>query len=371
MTCAELRSRLDAYVQGTLSSQEAAALEDHLTSCADCAALLEQSEPLPDQVHSLRQSVEPAADLWPGIHARIAARRGAGRGITLPSWLLAAAAVLLIIERSSRRAVAEGGQARWRAVEPERLTGLPAAGAVFFCLALIGFGLFLPLGWLLAKGWGADHETARLIASGRNALFLAVLAAVVTTGLAALLAFGSRGFKLIARVVSLGYSTPGAVMAVGLLAPAGLVWRTWPSTVSSVGFAVCLLIFAYAARLMASALEPIESGLDRVGGSMRSAARSLGETEAVAARRVDLPIASGAMFTAALLVFIDVLKELPATIILRPFGFDTLAVMADYYARDERLGEAAWPSLIIVLIGLPAVIWLTRRVSASRPGASA
>ncbi len=74
------------------------------------------------------------------------------------------------------------------------------------------------------------------------------------------------------------------------------------------------------------------------------------------------------LFTAALLVFIDVLKELPATMILRPFGFDTLAVMADYYAKDERLGEAAWPSLMIVLVALPAVIWLTRRVSQSRPG---
>jgi iron(III) transport system permease protein len=104
---------------------------------------------------------------------------------------------------------------------------------------------------------------------------------------------------------------------------------------------------------------------------MQGAARTLGETEASTARRVDLPIASGAVFTAALLVFIDVLKELPATVILRPFGFDTLAVMADYYAKDERLGEAAWPSAFIVLVGIPAVIWLTRKVTASRPGAAA
>ena len=80
-------------------------------------------------------------------------------------------------------------------------------------------------------------------------------------------------------------------------------------------------------------------------------------------------MASGALLTAALLVFIDVLKELPATVILRPFGFDTLAVMADYYAKDERLADAAWPALLIVLVSIPAVIWLTRRVGASRPGA--
>src|SRR5690606_16251278 len=96
---------------------------------------------------------------------------------------------------------------------------------------------------------------------------------------------------------------------------------------------------------------------------------NLGADETGAARRVQLPVASGAPLTAALLVFIDVLKELPATIILRPFGFDTLAVIADRSAKDERLHQAAWPSLMIVVVAIPAVIWLTRRVAASRPGA--
>jgi iron(III) transport system permease protein len=155
------------------------------------------------------------------------------------------------------------------------------------------------------------------------------------------------------------------------MGPAAILWRTWPPLVTSLAFAMTLLILAYASRLMAAALEPIEGGLARISPSMQGAARTLGENEASTARRVDLPIASGAVFTAALLVFIDVLKELPATVILRPFGFDTLAVMADYYAKDERLGEAAWPSAFIVLVGIPAVIWLTRKVTASRPGAVA
>lgn len=283
--------------------------------------------------------------------------------------LLGAAAVLLLIERAGRRTNAEGGQARWRPVEPHRLTGFKAISASLFCLTLITLGLFLPLGWLLAKGWGAEQETQRLIASARNGLILAAAAAVVTTLLAALIALAGRGSRWLSRIVSLGYATPGAVMAVGLLAPAAVVWRAFPSTVSALWMGMSLMILAYAARLMAAALEPIEAGLSRVGRSMRQAARTLGDTESAAARRVDLPMASGALFTAALLVFIDVLKELPATVILRPFGFDTLAIMADYYAKDERLGQAAWPSLFIVLIGLPAVIWLTRRVTHSRPGA--
>lgn len=284
--------------------------------------------------------------------------------------LLGAAAVLLWVERASRRAAAEGGRARWRALEPQRLRGGGAALAFLFCTALIVLGLILPVGWLLAKGWGAEHETARLVEAGRHSLLLGAVAAGVTTVLAALIALGTRGFKTPARLVSLGYATPGAVMAVGLLAPAALIWAAWPQTVASLAMGMTLLVLAYAARLMAAALEPIEGGLERVSPAMRGAARLLGETEAGTARRVELPIASGALFTAALLVFIDVLKELPATVILRPFGFDTLAVMADFYAKDERLGEAAWPALFIVLVGLPAVIWLTRRVTASRPGGS-
>lgn len=282
--------------------------------------------------------------------------------------LLAVAAVLLWIERANRKAVAETGQARWRDVERYRLRGPAAWGASAFCLTLIGLGLLLPLGWLIHLGWHAEQDLARLIASGRNVLILGGVAALFTTVLATMVALGAREGRFLPRLLSLGYATPGVVMAIGLLAPASLIWRAFPSTVSSFLMAIILLILAYAARLMAAALEPIDAGLQRVGRSVRAAARTLGESEAGAARRVDLPIASGALFTAALLVFIDVLKELPATMILRPFGFDTLAVMADYYAKDERLGEAAWPSVVIVLIAAPAVMWLTRRVSHSRPG---
>ena len=282
--------------------------------------------------------------------------------------LLGAAAVLLWIERANRKAVTEAGQARWREVERVRLGGPAGWGAAAYCLVLIGLGLIVPLGWLVQLGWNAEHETARLIASSRNVLILGGVAALVTTALATLVALGARSGRFLPRLLSLGYATPGVVMAIGLLAPAGLIWRAFPATVSSFLMAIILLILAYASRLMAAALEPIDAGLQRVGKSVRAAARTLGEGEASAARRVDLPIASGALFTAALLVFIDVLKELPATMILRPFGFDTLAVMADYYAKDERLGEAAWPSVVIVLIAVPAVMWLTRRVSHSRPG---
>lgn len=284
--------------------------------------------------------------------------------------LLAAAAALMLIERLSRRnRAADVGPARWRPLPTTEFRGPGRVLAPLFCLSLIVLGLLLPAGWLVVRGLGVEPETARLVQGGINALALAAAAALITTALAAILALGARKNRLFARLASLGYATPGAVMAVGLLAPAGFLWRGVAGAATGFGVAIALLLLAYAARLMAAALEPVDAGLERVTPSMHNAARTLGQTEAGAAFRVDLPMASGALLTAALLVFIDVLKELPATVILRPFGFDTLAVMADYYAKDERLADAAWPSLLIVAISVPAVIWLTRRVGASRPGA--
>jgi len=284
--------------------------------------------------------------------------------------LLGAAAVLMFVERLSRRnRMADTGAARWRPLPTQQLGPVGASLAILFCFGLIALGLLAPAGWLVWRGLTVEPETARLVASGIRALGLAIIAGVVTTALAAALALGAGQRRLLARAASLGYATPGAVMAVGLLAPAGFLWRGFHGAAEGVGVALALLILAYAARLMAAALEPVDAGLERVTPSMVRAARSLGQTATGAAMKVELPIARGALLTAALLVFIDVLKELPATLILRPFGFDTLAVMADYYAKDERLAQASWPSLAIVLIALPAVVWLTHRVGASRPGA--
>lgn len=286
--------------------------------------------------------------------------------------LLAAAAVLLWLERGSRRGrSADVGAARWRPVEAPRLAPASGLAASLFCAVLVGLGLLLPAGWLAWKALLAEPEWPRLAAAARNGLFLGVLAAILTTALAAALALVTRGRGRLARVVSLGYATPGAVMAIGLLAPAGWVWRGVEGAASGFGAGLVLLLLAYVARLMAAALEPIDAGLQRVTPSMTAAARNLGAGETAAAARVELPMARGALLTAGLLVFIDVLKELPATVILRPFGFDTLAVLADRYAKDERLAQAAWPALAVVLVAVPAVIWLTRRVSGSRPGAPA
>lgn len=281
--------------------------------------------------------------------------------------LLATAALLLWLERSTRRGRAhESARARWREWEATRLGPLTGMLAAAFCFGLVAMGLLIPAGWLLWNMGATAPDWSRLLSALRNSMGLGLAGAIVTVTLATMLALGAKHFPLATRVASLGYATPGAVMAIGLLAPAGVIWSIFSG--SGTAIALTLLILAYAARLMAAALEPIDSGLARVTPSMAQAARTLGHSETRSALTVELPLARGAMLTAGLIVLIDILKELPATLILRPFNFDTLAVIANNYASDERLGQAGLPSLLILLISLPAVIWLTREISAAAPG---
>jgi iron(III) transport system permease protein len=124
---------------------------------------------------------------------------------------------------------------------------------------------------------------------------------------------------------------------------------------------IAALVYAYLVRLLAVALQTVDAGLAKIRPSMEDAARSLGASPAAALVRVHAPLLASSLATAALLVFVDVLKELPATLALRPFNFDTLAIEAYNLAKDERLAEAAAPSLVIVLVGLLPVLYVSRR----------
>jgi iron(III) transport system permease protein len=283
--------------------------------------------------------------------------------------LLGAAGLLLWLERrgrADRRFVSTAS--RWRTQPTAELHGPKATLAFAFCLILLVAGLLLPVGWLAWKSLGVSPEWLRLMQAGANTLALGIASALATVTLATALALGAQRMPLAARLASLGYATPGAAMAIGLAASASIVWSLFPAAASTFWAGVILLIYAYAARLMAAALEPVDAGLATVSPSIVWASRSLGRGDAATAWAVQLPIARGALFTAGLVVFIDVLKELPATLILRPFNFDTLAVLASNYALDERLPQAGWPSLLILAISVPAVIWLSGKVAASRPG---
>jgi iron(III) transport system permease protein len=172
------------------------------------------------------------------------------------------------------------------------------------------------------------------------------------------------------RIAALGYAMPGAVIAIGVLVPMGR-FDNWlaalleDATGVKVGLLVtgtlAALVYACLVRFLAVALQTIEAGLARVTPSMEDAARSLGASPARTLFRVHAPLVAPSLASAALLVFVDVMKELPATFALRPFNFDTLAIEAYHLAQDERLAEAAVPSLVIVLVGLVPLLVLSRR----------
>lgn len=303
---------------------------------------------------------------WLSMDNRIAAAQ-------LATLLLALVVVLLWLEQRAQRRMRFVGNAAARVssseARPVQLRGRHAALAMLACALPVLMGFVLPLLFMLRplsadwsvlpwdKFWGWAWNSVRL---GAMTAVLALLAAWF-------LAFSLRrrpGWlrRAAVQVISLGYAVPGAVIVVGVLLPVGWVQARWPQ--SGVGALVTAtvmgVLWAYMVRFVAVALQSVQSGYARVPRSLDESARVLGAGSAELATRVHWPLLRRAALAGGLLVFVDVMKELPATIVLRPFNTDTLAVVANQLARDERLGEAALPSLALVLVGLAPVILLSR-----------
>ena len=262
------------------------------------------------------------------------------------------------------------------------LTGWRAALALTGCLIPVVFGAVLPIVVLFWMGLGSEQNllSPRYLGFIRNSLTLAGVAAVLTVVAAIAVGFylrlrpGRLSFGA-AYVARLGYAVPGGVIAVGLLVPFALfdnaldAWMRSTFDISTgllVTGSIWLLVAAYMVRFLAAALGAYEGGQAMVHANMDAAARSLGQTPLGTLRRVHLPILAPSLLTALLIVFVDVMKELPATLIMRPFNFDTLAVQAYRLASDERLEGAAVPSLVIVAMGLLPVILICRQVGRQR-----
>jgi iron(III) transport system permease protein len=186
--------------------------------------------------------------------------------------------------------------------------------------------------------------------------------------------------RLAARLATVGYAMPGSLIAVGVLLPFGRIDNTvdaWMratlgrSTGLLLSGTVAVLIFAYLVRFLAVSYGAVETGLARIKPSMDEAARTLGHGPSSTLRRVHAPLMGGSLLAAGLLVFVDTLKELPATLILRPFNFDTLAIRVYHLASDERLGHASTAALLIVAVGLVPVVLLSRAMTRLRPGGRA
>ena len=292
----------------------------------------------------------------------------------LSSCLLAFVVVLLALERANRGRAAYHGSAPRRA-RRHRLHGLAALIALVACAAPVVFGFALPALLLGSLAWDETLPAARLAMLLANSFSIAALTALIAVAAGLVMAYSARLTRspLVRganRVAGLGYAVPGAVIAVGVLVPLGRLdnalagWLEasfgWKGGLLLTG-TIAALVYAYLVRLLAVALQTTNAGLARITPSMDDAARSLGAAPGATLARVHVPLLAPSLATAALLVFVDTLKELPATLALRPFNFDTLAVEAYNLAKDERLAEAAAPSLAIVAAGLLPVIYVSKR----------
>jgi iron(III) transport system permease protein len=306
----------------------------------------------------------------------------------LSAVLLSIVLAVVLLERHSRaQARFHHTSARYRFLPAYRLRGARAAAAWLACAMPVALGFLLPMGVLAGMALGVDEpgRFGRYAELLRNSFVLGGTTAALAVATAIVMAYGARlkptPLTLTAnRMASLGYAVPGAVMAVGVLIPSAAAdnaldgWMRATFGVSTgllLTGSIAALIYAYLVRFLAVSFTAVEASLGKINPNMDAAARVLGCGPLAAVRRVHLPLMRPSLLAAALLVFVDVVKELPATLMMRPFNFDTLAVQAYNFAADERLAEAAIPSLIIVGIGLVPVILLSRTIARSRPGTPA
>ncbi|HJQ56556.1 MAG TPA: iron ABC transporter permease [Vineibacter sp.] len=303
----------------------------------------------------------------------------------LAAALLLFALALLLIERTSRasRRFHQATQ-RYRALPSFQLTGWRAWAATLVCLAPVFVGFALPLAILaqfaLVSGdgqWGSRYLRLTL-----NSVMVAALVAAAVVVVALVIAYAARGsrgalVRWITRLAGMGYAVPGAVIAVGILVPLALfdnLLDSWLRRLFGVSSGLLLtgsiagIVYACVVRFLAAGLQSVEAGLTRITPGIDGASRTLGAGPVETLYRIHRPLLRGGLASAALIVFVDTMKELPATLMLRPFNFDTLAVQAYNLARDERLAEASTAALTIVAVGLLPILLLTRAALRARPG---
>lgn len=300
--------------------------------------------------------------------------------VYLSALLLLLIGLLMGLERWQRgKARYHTSHAMQHPIRLYRLKGLRATAAFLCCLLPFVAGFALPVAQLLV--WAAATAPKVLNVAFwsllSNSLIVAAGAALLCVLMALVLVYASqlhrgRGFKLLTRFATLGYGIPGAVIAVGILIPLLGLDKQLAAFIAAItgqrsgllltGTLAGLLI-AYVVRFLAVAFNPTDAGIKRVSPHMLNAARSMGYAPRKALWHVYLPLLKVPLLSAALLVFVDVMKELPLTLILRPFNFHTLATKAFELAGDEMIAESANPALVIVLTGLLPVLLLNKLIT--------
>jgi iron(III) transport system permease protein len=304
---------------------------------------------------------------WFGMGERVAACQ-------LSALLLGFILLLLFMEQRSRQQT-RYYQTLGQRITPYTLQGWRAIAATVTCIVPIAIGFLIPSGRLLQLSIATQNFGQRFWQLAGHSLTVAMVTAAIAVILALIMAYGSRLrqsrlLQTAVRVAAIGYAIPGAVIAVGILFPLGAVdngidaWMRSTFNVSTgllLSGTIAALVFAYLVRFLAVSYNTVDSSLHRIKPNLDEAARSLGKGSTNILLKIHAPLMQSGLLTAAILVFVDVMKELPATLIVRPFNFDTLAIEVYRLAADERLSEAALPALAIVAVGILPVILLSRQ----------
>jgi iron(III) transport system permease protein len=313
---------------------------------------------------------------WLGMGQRSAAAQ-------LAAFLMLFVLTLIVLERWSR------SQARYyqtasatQQLPRYQLGWLRGSIAWLMCLLPVAFGFIVPAVYLvyLTISNFSDTFDSDFWSLTNHSFILAIISAVLATIVALVMAYGQRLqpnliMRTAVRIGAIGYAIPGSVIAVGTLIPVGQfdnAFDSWMkanfgiSTGLLLSGTVATLIFAYLVRFLAVAFGSVESSLNKITPNLDDASRSLGYGATSTLLKVHTPLMWGGLLTSTMLVFVDVMKELPATLVIRPFNFDTLAIRVYQYASDERLVEASAPALAIVLVGIIPVVFLSLRIAKSR-----
>ena len=313
---------------------------------------------------------------WLGLGERAAAAQ-------LAACLMLFILLLILIERRSRSAAQyyERSTSLQRPT-PFKLESWRGILALIACLVPVILGFIVPAGYLLQLTLNnldslSDGDFTDL---AQHSFILAGITAIAAMIISLLMAYGQRlesnwFMKTAVRIAAMGYAIPGSVIAVGVLIPVARLDNaidSWMQSAFNISTGLLLsgtiasLIFAYLVRFLAVAFGSVESSLNKISPNLDDASRSLGHSPTSTLWKVHTPLMTGGLITSAMLVFVDVMKELPATLVIRPFNFDTLGIRVYQYASDERLAEASAPALAIVLVGIIPVILLSWRITHSR-----
>lgn len=314
---------------------------------------------------------------WFGLGEPVAAAQ-------LSAFLLLFILFLILMERWSRNKInyKQSGTGRFKHITRYNLKGLKKWGTTIACSIPLIFGFLLPV-IILTEMMISNFDAAvdsRFLQYGLNTLLVGTIAGTLALMIALVMAYGVRlnptlATRAATRIGSMGYAIPGSVIAVGVLIPFGWFDNTlddWMRSTFGISTGLILsgtiiaLIFAYIVRFLAVSFTTVESSLSKITPNMDEAAEGLGYRFNQILRKVHMPMMSGSLFAAIILVFVDVIKELPATLIVRPFNFDTLAVQVYRLASDERLAESSGAALAIVLVGIIPVIILSKSMSRVR-----